>query len=89
MERFVLAESELGARRNAYLMLFNEAEEVAIDFLAQNIDDLGKFGDGFALLVLELINKRDEAATRRSTQLQRARPSRGSLLLDAASAASV
>ena len=57
MERFVLAESELGARRNAYLMLFNEAEEVAIDFLAQNIDDLGKFGDGFALLVLELTRK--------------------------------
>ena len=38
-------------------MLFNEAEDIAIDFLSDRIDDISKFGDGFALLVLELTRK--------------------------------
>ena len=38
-------------------MLFNEAEEVAIEFLAAHADGLDDFGDGFALLVLELTRK--------------------------------
>lgn len=57
MERFISTESELGARRNAFLMLFNEAEEIAIEFLRANAESLDGFGDGFALLVLELTRK--------------------------------
>mmetsp|Transcript_6230 Transcript_6230/g.26099 ORF Transcript_6230/g.26099 Transcript_6230/m.26099 type:complete len:924 (+) Transcript_6230:252-3023(+) len=57
MERFVSAETELGSRRNAFLMLVNEAEEMAIDFLRTNAEDFDRFGDGFALLVLELTRK--------------------------------
>ena len=87
MERFISSESELGSRRNAFLMLFNECEEIAIEFLRANCarpaprrpfgissdvrnflhgwnlthvslgDDLDRFGDGFALLVLELTRK--------------------------------
>ena len=55
--RFIADEGDVGARRNAFLMLFNEAEEIAIDFLSDRIDDISKFGDGFALLVLELTRK--------------------------------
>mmetsp|Transcript_13203 Transcript_13203/g.19699 ORF Transcript_13203/g.19699 Transcript_13203/m.19699 type:complete len:975 (-) Transcript_13203:412-3336(-) len=54
---FILAETDVGARRNAFLMLFNESEDLAIQYLANNMDDVGKFGDGFALLVLELTRK--------------------------------
>lgn len=57
VERFISVETELGSRRNAFLMLFNEAENVAIDFLRANAGDLDRFGDGFALLVLELTRK--------------------------------
>jgi coatomer subunit beta len=38
-------------------MLFNEAEGIAIDFLVDNMDKIQTFGDGFALLVLELSRK--------------------------------
>ncbi|KAL9179904.1 hypothetical protein ACHAXT_007874 [Thalassiosira profunda] len=57
MEAFISAETDVGARRNAFLMLYNESEELAIQFLAKNLDDVGKFGDGFALLVLDLTRK--------------------------------
>ena len=57
MNDFIRAETEVGSRRNAFLMLFNEAEEVAIEFLAAHADGLDDFGDGFALLVLELTRK--------------------------------
>lgn len=57
MEKFIQAETDVSARRNAFLMLFNEAEHIAIDFLSEHIDDIQKYGDGFALLVLELTRK--------------------------------
>eukprot|EP00584_Thalassiosira_punctigera_P009622 CAMPEP_0172527156 /NCGR_PEP_ID=MMETSP1067-20121228/1904_1 /TAXON_ID=265564 ORGANISM="Thalassiosira punctigera, Strain Tpunct2005C2" /NCGR_SAMPLE_ID=MMETSP1067 /ASSEMBLY_ACC=CAM_ASM_000444 /LENGTH=976 /DNA_ID=CAMNT_0013310835 /DNA_START=131 /DNA_END=3061 /DNA_ORIENTATION=- len=57
VEAFISAETDVGARRNAFLMLYNESEELAIQFLAKNLDDVSKFGDGFALLVLDLTRK--------------------------------
>ena len=57
MEKFIMEETDISARRNAFLMLFNEAEDIAIEFLSEHIDDIQKFGDGFALLVLELTRK--------------------------------
>ena len=57
MEKFIASETDMSARRNAFLMLFNEAEHIAIDFLSEHIDDIQKYGDGFALLVLELTRK--------------------------------
>ena len=54
MERFIDAETDMSARRNAFLMLFNEAEGIAIDYLTDHLDEISRFGDGFALLVLEL-----------------------------------
>jgi coatomer subunit beta len=57
METFINNEADTSARRNAFLMLFNEAEHIAIDFLAEHSEDIQKYGDGFALLVLELTRK--------------------------------
>ena len=57
VDQFINAETDVGARRNAFLMLYNESEELAIQFLASNLADVGKFGDGFALLVLDLTRK--------------------------------
>jgi coatomer subunit beta len=57
IETFLAAETDVAARRNAFLMLINENEDLAIQFLAKNMDDVGKYGDGFALLVLELTRR--------------------------------
>lgn len=57
MAHFLQQETDVAARRNAFLMLFNENEDLAIQFLAHNMDDVGKYGDGFALLVLELTRR--------------------------------
>mmetsp|Transcript_15869 Transcript_15869/g.23286 ORF Transcript_15869/g.23286 Transcript_15869/m.23286 type:complete len:967 (-) Transcript_15869:287-3187(-) len=54
IQTFILAETDVGARRNAFLMLLNQSEDTAIEFLAHNIENVGDYGDGFALLVLEL-----------------------------------
>lgn len=57
MAHFLEQETDVASRRNAFLMLFNVDEDLAIDFLARNMDDVGKYGDGFALLVLELTRR--------------------------------
>jgi coatomer subunit beta len=57
MAAFIQAETDLAARRNAFLMLFNEYEDLAIEFLARNMDNVSQYGDGFALLVLELTRR--------------------------------
>ena len=45
MERFISTETELGSRRNAFLMLFNEAEEIAIESFAKAFDQLDRFDE--------------------------------------------
>jgi coatomer subunit beta len=57
MQDFINNETDLAARRNAFLMMFNEAEDLAIQYLARNIESVSEFGDGFALLVLELTRR--------------------------------
>jgi len=57
INEFLMSETDISARRNAFLMLFNQDESLAIQFLANNMDDVGKYGDGFALLVLELTRR--------------------------------
>jgi len=58
MAEFLAAETDMAARRNAFLMLFNENEQLAFEFLGQHIQDgISKFGDGFSLLVLELTRR--------------------------------
>jgi len=57
MEEFINNETDVSARRNAFLMMFNEAEDLAIQYLARNIEVVSTYGDGFALLVLELTRR--------------------------------
>jgi coatomer subunit beta len=57
MEKLILSETDLSVRRNAFLFLVNEADTIAIDFLTDHLDDILKYGDGFALLVLKLTRK--------------------------------
>ena len=47
----------MAARRGAFLMLYHEDEERAVRFLASRLDDVASFGDGFALLVLDLVRQ--------------------------------
>jgi len=54
---FLENETDSGARRNAFLMLFNQSEELSIEYLARNLDKVSDYGDGFALLVLELTRR--------------------------------
>jgi coatomer subunit beta len=55
---FIAAETDTAARRNAFMMLLNENEPLAFEFLGQHMGDgISKFGDGFALLVLELTRR--------------------------------
>jgi coatomer subunit beta len=57
MQDFINNKTDLAARRNAFLMMFNEAEDLAIQYLARNIESVSEFGDGFALLTLELTHR--------------------------------
>jgi len=54
---FLDAETDVAARRSAFLMLSHENEELAVRFLATHLEGVGKFGDGFALLVLDLTRR--------------------------------
>lgn len=55
---FLSAETDTAARRNAFMMLLNENEALAFEFLGQHMGDgISKFGDGFSLLVLELTRR--------------------------------
>jgi len=57
ISNFLETETDAGARRNAFLMLFNQSEELSIEYLAKNLDKVSEYGDGFALLVLELTRR--------------------------------
>ena len=50
-------ESDPSARRNAFLMLFNCAQDLAVDYYLQHAEETTSFGDGFQLIVLELTRK--------------------------------
>lgn len=57
MANFIATETDMSARRNAFLMLFHGAEQLAIEFLTENADNISKYGDSFALIALELSRK--------------------------------
>ena len=50
-------ETDASARRNAFLMLFNCAQALAVDYYLQHADETQAYGDGFQLVVLELTRK--------------------------------
>ncbi|KAL8517801.1 hypothetical protein ACS0TY_009209 [Phlomoides rotata] len=57
IERFLLTEQDASAKRNAFLMLFNCAQDRAINYLLTNVDRVSDWGELLQMVVLELIRK--------------------------------
>jgi len=67
---FLEKETDEAARRNAFLMLFNCAQDRAVDYFARHSEDADTFGEGFSLLLLDLARK---SCTRDADQALKAR----------------
>jgi len=50
-------EADVSCKRNAFLMLFHTAQDRAVAYLGQNLDQVANWGDILQLVVLELIRK--------------------------------
>jgi coatomer subunit beta len=57
IEEMLLNESDQSTRKNAFMMLFHCAQDRAIEFLRERLEDAGRYGDGFQLVILELTRK--------------------------------
>ncbi|CAI9097606.1 OLC1v1034077C1 [Oldenlandia corymbosa var. corymbosa] len=57
IEKLLLSEQDQSAKRNAFLMLFNCAQDRAINYLLTHVDRVPDWGDLFQMVVLELIRK--------------------------------
>eukprot|EP00697_Spironema_sp_BW2_P006750 gnl/Spiro4/20875_TR10168_c0_g1_i1.p1 gnl/Spiro4/20875_TR10168_c0_g1~~gnl/Spiro4/20875_TR10168_c0_g1_i1.p1 ORF type:complete len:1061 (+),score=260.88 gnl/Spiro4/20875_TR10168_c0_g1_i1:50-3184(+) len=56
-EKFLAVESDMSAKRNAFLMLYERCPERAVAYLSSTIDQVQNFGDILQLVVLDLIRK--------------------------------
>ncbi|KAG2721013.1 hypothetical protein I3843_02G049100 [Carya illinoinensis] len=57
IEKVLLTEQDQSAKRNAFLMLFNCAQDRAINYLLTHIERVSEWGDMLQMVVLELIRK--------------------------------
>ncbi|KAH6801607.1 Coatomer [Perilla frutescens var. frutescens] len=57
IEKLFSTEQDPSAKRNAFLMLFNCAQDRAINFLLTNVDKIPDWGELLQMVVLELIRK--------------------------------
>jgi len=57
VEKVLLAETDASCKRNAFLMLFHTAQDRAVAFLSDHLDQVASFGDILQLVILELIRK--------------------------------
>jgi len=57
IDKVLAGESDVSCKRNAFLMLFQCAQERAVAFLTDNLEQVSAYGDIFQLVVLELIRK--------------------------------
>ncbi|XP_024365119.1 coatomer subunit beta-1 isoform X2 [Physcomitrium patens] len=57
IEKVLHQEQDLSAKRNAFLMLFNHAQERAVNYLLSHLDSVATWGDTLQMVVLELIRK--------------------------------
>jgi coatomer subunit beta len=57
IEQFLATEANPCAKRNAFLMLFYHDQKRAVTFLDSILESITSLGEGFQLLVLELIRK--------------------------------
>eukprot|EP01112_Ceratiomyxa_fruticulosa_P016820 TRINITY_DN5132_c0_g1_i1.p1 TRINITY_DN5132_c0_g1~~TRINITY_DN5132_c0_g1_i1.p1 ORF type:complete len:963 (-),score=223.46 TRINITY_DN5132_c0_g1_i1:118-3006(-) len=54
---FLVAEGDPSCKRNAFIMLFNCAQDRAVEYLASVLDQVAAFGDMLQFIVVELIRK--------------------------------
>jgi coatomer subunit beta len=54
---FLLNEADASCKRNAFIMLFNCAQEKAVEYLGTVLDQVSNFGDVLQFIVVELIRK--------------------------------
>eukprot|EP00002_Diphylleia_rotans_P024194 TRINITY_DN476_c0_g6_i1.p1 TRINITY_DN476_c0_g6~~TRINITY_DN476_c0_g6_i1.p1 ORF type:complete len:939 (+),score=220.37 TRINITY_DN476_c0_g6_i1:63-2879(+) len=54
---FLQSESDLSCKRNAFMMLFNCAQEKAIEYMALNLEAVPSWGEMLQLVAVELIRK--------------------------------
>lgn len=57
VEKVLETEADVSCKRNAFLMLFHTAQDRAVEYLSQNLDQVATWGDILQLVVLELIRK--------------------------------
>eukprot|EP00897_Mesotaenium_endlicherianum_P005514 jgi/Mesen1/4991/ME000248S04270 len=57
IEKFLSSEQDLSAKRNAFLMLYQCAQERAEHYLLNNLENVPLWGDIMQMVVLELIRK--------------------------------
>ncbi|GBG62046.1 hypothetical protein CBR_g28522 [Chara braunii] len=57
IEKFLSTEQDLSAKRNAFLMLYNSAQERAVQYLLSNLDHVANWGDILQMVVLDMIRK--------------------------------
>jgi len=57
IEKLLASESDLSTRRNAFLFLFNCAQDRAVDFLLSHLDQVDTWGDILQMVVLDLVRK--------------------------------
>lgn len=50
-------ESDLSTRRNAFLLLFNCAQDRAVEYLLNNLEQVASWGDILQMVVLDLVRK--------------------------------
>eukprot|EP01132_Coremiostelium_polycephalum_P005839 gene5839-7268_t len=54
---FLLVEGDASCKRNAFIMLFNCAQDKAVEYLGTVLDQVTSFGDMLQFIVVELIRK--------------------------------
>ncbi|XP_050101891.1 coatomer subunit beta-1-like [Malus sylvestris] len=57
IDRFLASEQDPSSKRNAFLMLFNCAQDRAVNYLFKHIDRIIDWGEQLQMVVLELIKK--------------------------------
>lgn len=57
VEKFLSTEQDSSSKRNAFLMLFNCAQDRAVNYLFTHIDRINDWGEQLQMVVLELIRK--------------------------------
>ena len=71
VEKFLSGESDLSARRNAFLMLYNNAQERALAYLLANVEQVTSWGDILQTVALDLIRKARPGGERQARRAAR------------------